>query len=90
MKRMVMVVAAGGRGGRRGDARQLGAAAGEAWDGGVGAGDRLAIGADVLKDGGNAIDAAVAVGFALAVTHPTAGNLGAAASSSIALPTASP
>ena len=34
------------------------------------------VGADVLKDGGSAIDAAVAVGFALAVTHPTAGNLG--------------
>lgn len=35
-----------------------------------------AIGVDVMKRGGNAIDAAIAVAFSLAVTHPTAGNIG--------------
>src|SRR5262245_54762810 len=34
------------------------------------------VGADVMKHGGNAVDAAVAVGFALAVTWPAAGNIG--------------
>ena len=33
-------------------------------------------GRDVLANGGNAIDAAIATGFALAVTYPTAGNIG--------------
>ena len=34
------------------------------------------VGAQILRQGGNAIDAAVAVGYALAVTHPCCGNLG--------------
>lgn len=33
-----------------------------------------AVGADVLKNGGHAIDAAVAIGYALAVVYPAAGN----------------
>ena len=35
-----------------------------------------AVGVRIMKEGGNAIDAAVAVGFVLAVTYPQAGNLG--------------
>src|ERR1700752_1999301 len=34
------------------------------------------IGGDILRQGGSAIDAAVATGFAMAVTYPRAGNIG--------------
>jgi gamma-glutamyltranspeptidase/glutathione hydrolase len=38
--------------------------------------DATRVGLDVLRAGGNAVDAAIAVGMALAVTHPSGGNIG--------------
>ncbi|CUS78091.1 gamma-glutamyltransferase 1 . Threonine peptidase. MEROPS family T03 [Candidatus Kryptonium thompsonii] len=50
----------------------------KAFNGMVVSSDSLAtkVGIEILKKGGNAVDAAVAVGFALAVTYPQAGNIG--------------
>ena len=38
--------------------------------------DGASVGANILKQGGNAVDAAIATAFAMAVTHPSAGNIG--------------
>jgi len=71
---LLLVVASAGTG----DARGASMAPVAAEHGMVVTAQHLAteVGVDVLKKGGNAVDAAVAVGYALAVVYPAAGNLG--------------
>ena len=59
-------------------ARAVSAPAVEAANGMVVSSQRLAseVGVDILRQGGNAVDAAVAVGYALAVVEPCCGNIG--------------
>lgn len=67
-----------GAGAARTDPEITGAPAVTAQNGMVVAQEAIAarVGADILRKGGNAIDAAVAVGFTMAVTYPRAGNVG--------------
>jgi gamma-glutamyltranspeptidase/glutathione hydrolase len=78
---MVLVVPAFAQDARRGSSAPLASGATRpivAKHGMVVAQEKIAarIGADVLARGGNAVDAAVATGFAMAVTYPRAGNIG--------------
>jgi gamma-glutamyltranspeptidase/glutathione hydrolase len=75
---LLLAVAVAVFGAPGGDAAAASAAPVAAKNGMVVSAQRLAteVGVEVLKKGGNAVDAAVAVGYALAVVYPAAGNLG--------------